>query len=229
MTPSWQIMMVLAVTFAPVAAGASELDGAAAQPENSCLSVAAAKTSQWAAKRMMIRETQTFADGTSRQIEAIFTDNGAYAHIVGQPWKTSNLLRGQRHAAPPDRLVKSMGLTNCTLVGPAMVGKQHVLEYSYDYSPDANADHVTGEIWISDSTSRPVRQELKQDAEAAHGNVPVSISARFLYGDDVSIPDDATRADETRRFLNEEPLLLQKAVGGIGLGVPPMERATGAH
>lgn len=227
MTRLAHVITVFAAALAPLAAFASETALAAGQPADPCLSVAAAKSSQWAAKRMMVRETQTFADGTSRRVEAIFTDNGAYAHIVGQPWKTSNLLRGQRGVTSAEKLVKSMDLTNCELVGPAMDEKQHVLVYTYDYAPDANASQVTGRIWISDSTSRPVRQELKQETEAAHGNVPVAISARFLYGDAVQVPSDATRADETRRFLNQEPLLLQRGVGGIGLGVPPMERGAG--
>lgn len=179
---------------------------------------------------MMIEETQTFADGTNRKIEAIFTPDVAYAHIVGQPWMTKNLTRGERHLVAPEKLVRSMGLTDCELVRAGADDRERVSLYTFDYAPDRNASHVTGKIWISDLTSLPVRQELDQEQEPAHEHIPVAISARFFYGNEVLIPAAAIRADETRRWQTEQHFVLGAPVGGVGLGTPPMERGSGvAH
>jgi hypothetical protein len=220
---------ILVLTAALAAGLASQTIAASAQPADACLSVASAKYSQWAAPRMMIQETQTFADGTSRQIEAVFTEDSAYAHVVGRPWMTVNHSRGQRNAAAPDRLVKSMGLTDCAVVGSGRDGRQPVSIYSYDYMPDENAGHVSGKIWVSDATSLPVRQELNQEMEPGHHHVPVAISARFFYGDDVQVPTGARRADELRRFWTAEHFNLGAPVGGVGLGLPPTSVGAAMH
>ncbi|MGH6889519.1 MAG: hypothetical protein ACREHF_10020 [Rhizomicrobium sp.] len=215
---SFSTILVFAAAVAPFAASASDMVAPNGRQTNPCLNVAAAKSSQWRAKRMMVRETQTFADGTNRQIEAIFTEDVAYAHIVGQPWMTKNLTRWERSVAAPDKVMKSMGLTGCELVGPATENLQPVSLYTFGYVPDANAIHVTGKIWISDATSLPIRQELDQKLEAAHEHVPVAITAQFSYGDSVKIPASAIRADESRRFLTEQHFVLGAPVGGTQLG-----------
>lgn len=222
MTTFSRAIMVLAAALMPAASFASDtaIPGAN-QSSDPCVSVAAAKFSQWDSPRMMIQETQTFADGTNRKIEAVFTEDSEYAHIVGQPWMTVNHSRGQRHTMPVEKLVKSMGLTDCTLEGPARDEGQRTSLYTYDYRPDENANHVSGKIWISDSTDLPIRQELSQELEAAHHRVPVAISARFLYGDAVQVPTGARRADELRRFWTQEHFSLGAPVGGEGLGSPP--------
>lgn len=222
MTSLSRALVILAAALAPMAAMASETDMAtgANQASDPCLSVAEAKFSQWAAPRMMIQETQTFADGTNQKIEAIFTEDSAYAHVVGRPWMTVNHSRGQRHTLSPEKLVKSMGLTDCTREGSARDEGQATSLYTYDYRPDENANHVSGKIWISDSTALPMRQELSQELETAHHRIPVAISARFSYGDAVKVPTDARRADELRRFWTQEHFSLGAPVGGEGLGTP---------
>lgn len=224
-------LIILAAALAPMTAMASEADIAAGAGQSSdpCLSVAEAKFSQWTAPRMMIQETQTFADGTNQKIEAIFTEDSAYAHVVGRPWMTVNHSRGQRHPMSPEKLVRNMGLIDCTREGSAKDEGQATSLYTYDYRPDENANHVSGKIWISDSTALPMRQELSQELETAHHHVPVAISARFFYGDAVQVPKDARRADELRRFWTQEHFSLGAPVGGEGLGLPPTSARQNSH
>src|SRR5580693_2182000 len=63
-----------------------------AQPaDDACRTVAGAKFAQWRQDRIMVRETRTFADGSKKQVEAIFTPSNAYGHEVGKPWLSMNI------------------------------------------------------------------------------------------------------------------------------------------
>jgi hypothetical protein len=187
------------------------------QPEDPCVSVAGAKFAQWGQKRLMIQQTKTFADGTKKDIEIIFTENAVYGHDVGKPWLTMNTPRAQRAAPPPDRLVKQMGLAECQRVGPAKDFAEPASFYTYTYVPDSNASHVSGQIWIADLSGLPVQQTLRQEEETSHSHVPVEISARYTYGDDVKVPNDAQSADDFRRWLAQQNLNMPMT-GGHGGG-----------
>jgi hypothetical protein len=181
-----------------------------------CVNVANAKFEQWNQQRFMIHRTETFSDGSKKEIEAIFTEDVAYGHEVGSPWQTENLVRQARAVPPADVLVKRMGLAECQLAGPAQDAKQSSSLFTYGYIPDSNASHVTGKMWISDSSGLPLRQELAQDAENNH-KVPVAMSSTFAYGDDVQVPKGAVQSNNLRRWLEQQGLLSNTLiVGGPG-------------
>lgn len=196
---------------------AAASDNAAAASTGACATVAGAKSAQWNQKRFMIRETQTFADGRRKVIEAIFTPDAGYARVDQGPWTSMNLVQRQRAAPPAGALVKRMGLQDCGVSGPDANAKQPVSVYSYGYQPGLNTGQVTGRMWIDDSSQLPVRQELAQ-AEASQRNLPISIEASYTYGDAVTVPSDAVRSDERRRWLEQQIFLQNGRAASSGSG-----------
>lgn len=194
-------------------------------PAGACTTVADAKSAQWDQKRFMVRETATFADGRKRVVEAIFTPDIGYARVDQGPWTSMNLVRRQRAAPPGGDLVKRMGLQECGLSGPDADSKQ-VSVYSYGYLPDARAGQVTGKMWIDDSSQLPVRQELAQTT-ASQRNVPVSIEASYTYGDAVAVPTDAVRADQRRRWLEQQVFFRNVGAASGAAGPSAAEYAFG--
>ena len=176
-----------------------------------CATVAGAKSAQWNQKRFMIRETQTFADGRRKMVEAIFTPDIGYARVDQGPWTSMNLVRRQRAAPPAGDLARRMGLQECGLSGPDAGTKQPVSIYSYGYLPDSNAGQVTGRMWVDDSSQLPIRQEFAQTA-ALQRNLPISIEASYTYGDAVTVPSDAVRSEERRRWI-EQQVFLKNGIG----------------
>lgn len=192
-----------------------------------CATVAGAKFAQWNQNRFMVRETKTFADGRRNVVEAIFTPDIGYARVDGGPWTSMNLVRRQRAARSAGDLVRRMGLQECGLSGPDANAKEPVSIYRYGYLPDSNAGQVTGRMWIDHSSQLPIRQELAQ-AEASQRNVPISIDASYTYGDAVTVPTDAVRAEERRRWI-EQQVFLKNGLGtesGAG-GLSPGDRSAG--
>jgi hypothetical protein len=189
---------------------------------DACMAIASAKFAQWGVKRLSIVKTMTFADGSQKQMETVFTEDQAFGHEVGKPWKSMNFVRRQRGAPSPDSIAKHMGIVDCENAGPAPDAKEAASLIRFNYMPDANVSKATGEIWISDSTKLPLRQEMTQDAEAAHANVPVRISAVFAYDDAVEIPKGAEREADLRRFLTQQqwlsPQSMARAVTTTGGG-----------
>jgi hypothetical protein len=171
-----------------------------------CVTVASAKFEQWNQPRFMIRRTETFSDGSKKEIEAIFTEDAAYGHDVGLPWETENLVRKERVLPPPDDLVKRMGLTECQLAGPAPDTKQPSSLFTYAYVPDTHASQVSGKMSIADSSNLPMRQELSQEPET-NRKVAVRISSNFAYGDDVQVPKGAIQSNNFRRWLEQQGFL----------------------
>jgi hypothetical protein len=198
------------------------------ESQNPCLAVAGAKLAQWGQERMMIDETDSFPDGTSKNIEAIFTADQAYARRTGSPWIAMDTSRRQRAALPAPLLAKRMGLTGCQLVGSEGEGNDRASHYTFEYLPDMNAAHATGEIWISDSSRLPLRQELHQDEPVPNARVPLTISARFSYGEGVLVPKAATREEVYHRALIQQFWFSQTDINvdrpppsaGGGLGAP---------
>lgn len=176
------------------------------QPSAACAAVADAKFAQWDQKRFMIRETKTFADGRKKVVEAIFTPDVGYARVDGGPWTSMNLVLRQRAARSGGDVVKHMGIQECSLSGPDTNLRQPVSVYSFGYLPDPNTGQVTGRMWIDESSRLPIRQELAQ-AVASQRNLPISIDASYTYGDAVTVPADAVRSDERRRWLEQQVFL----------------------
>ena len=171
-----------------------------------CVAVASAKFEQWNQPRFMIHRTETFSDGTKKEIEAIFTQDAAYGHDVGLPWETENIVRKERVLPPPDVLVKRMGLTDCQLAGPARDTKRPSSLFTYAYFPDEHASQVTGKMSITDASNLPVLQELSQEPET-NRKVAVHISSTFAYGDDVQVPNGAIQSNNFRRWLEQQGFL----------------------
>jgi hypothetical protein len=192
------------------------VDSKSADP---CVTVASAKFEQWNQPRFMIRRTETFSDGSKKEIEAIFTEDTAYGHDVGLPWETENLVRKERALPPPDALVKRMGLTECQPAGPAPDTKQPSSLFTYAYIPDAHASRVAGKMWISDSSNLPLRQELSQEPET-NRKVAVGISSTFAYGDDVQVPKGAIQSNNFRRWLEQQGFLSNTLI--VAGGPPAM-------
>jgi hypothetical protein len=222
--------MALAADPAPPASGSAKVQVASAtestKPGDPCVSVATAKFQQWNQQRFMIHRTEKFADGTKKEIEAIFMEDVAYGHEVGMPWETENIVRQVRTLPPPDVVVKRMGLVDCQLAGAAPDMKQPSSLYTYAYAPDEHVDNATGKMWISDSANLPLRQELAQDAET-NRKVPVAISSTFAYGDDVQAPKGAIESDNLRRWLAQQGLLMNQKLGTSGVG--PVLSGTANH
>ncbi|HEY4941049.1 MAG TPA: hypothetical protein VII56_06445 [Rhizomicrobium sp.] len=170
------------------------------QPSDLCLIVAGAKVAQWSQQRVMIREARTFADGSKKDSETIFTVNAAYAHWLGRAWNTVQFLVPQRSISSPDVAARNMKLADCRLQGPAQEGGQSASIYTYSYLPDSDDSHTSGQIWISDSTGLPLRQELSLQEPQPDPKVAVNISAHYSYGDDVHVPSGAELAEDVRRF-----------------------------
>jgi hypothetical protein len=193
------------------------VDSKSADP---CITVASAKFEQWNQPRFMIHRTETFSDGSKKEIEAIFTEDAAYGHDVGLPWETENIVRKERVLPPPDVLVKRMGLTDCQLAGPAQGTKQPSSLFTYDYFPDEHASQVAGKMSIADSSNLPLLQELSQEPET-NRKVAVRITSTFAYGDDVQVPNGAIQSNNFRRWLEQQGFLSNTLIIQ-GAGTPPI-------
>lgn len=195
------------------------IDDQSQSSADACATVAGAKFAQWNQNRFMVRETRTFADGRRKVVEAIFTPDIGYAREDGGPWSSMNLVQWQRAARSPGDLVRRMGLQECGLSDSETKAKQPVAIYSYGYLPDSRSGQVTGRMWIDNSSQLPIRQELAQ-TEASQRNVPVSIDASYTYGDAVTVPTDAVRSEERRRWI-EQQVFLKNGIGAeSGSGGP---------
>jgi hypothetical protein len=180
------------------------------------MAVAMAKHSQWTQDRVLIHETRTFADGSKKEYEAIFTESNSYGHEIGKPWLSTNIVRSTRAIQPVDMLAKDMGLTECEAVGKSSQAGGTASVIAFGYVPTAYFTNASGKIWISDATGLPVHQEYRQDGNA-DAKIAVAVTSDFFYGDDVKVPSDARRADEFRRFVATEGMN-QGNMGPSGVG-----------
>jgi hypothetical protein len=179
-------------------AGATQ---AAQAVTDTCLKVAAAKYAQWDQKRVMIMETRTFADGSMRNNELIFTHNTVYGQLDNRSWNSLPILRRQRGAGSPEMAAKTMGLAECH-AGEAVAeaGRQATI-YTYTYVPDAQGNQASGKIWIADATGLPLRQDLQERSKPENQQVAMQISTHYSYDGDVKLPSAAERADMERRAV----------------------------
>jgi hypothetical protein len=176
-----------------------------AQPSaDACAVVALAKFKQWIQPRIMIDQTNTFADGSKRGMELIVTENTAYAQL-GHLWKSAQVTRPQRGVGSPQMLAKHMGLAACAKGGEAQDAGGQATAYTYSYAPDDNGTVSKGTLWISDTTGLPVRQQFDQNGPLANNHVATTIETTYSYNDDVTVPRGAELADDTRLFRNRLP------------------------
>lgn len=165
-----------------------------------CMKVAAAKFSQWAQKQVMVDESRTFGDGSTKQDYLIFTQNTVYGRH-NNSWSSLPVTRGQRSAGSPELAAKAMGLAECNELGTSNEGGRIVTAYAYTYTPDAYGNGATGKIWIANDTGLPVRQEMQMTGKPANAAVAQLVSTRYTYNEAVLVPVAAQRADVERRLI----------------------------
>ena len=161
--------------------------------EDACLRIAKAKYAQWAQPRVMRAETDTFADGATKNNETIYTENTIY-YGRNNIWRTGQIFMGQRTAESPAVIEKNMGLANCSSGEKVQEsGKQTTI---YSFSAGTSDDAASGRIWVSDVSGLPLREEMQLSSKGP--KLPISVVAFYSYGDDVQIPRPAELAESVR-------------------------------
>ncbi len=169
-----------------------------------CATVALAKFQQWTQSRLMVEQTNTFADGSKRGMELIVTESTAYAHL-GQHWFTANVTRPERGVASPQLLAKKMGLATCVKSDHVQEAGGPATVYTYSYTPDNDGTVSKGTLWVSDATGLPLRQEFDQNGPLANSRVATTIETTYAYNGDVTVPRGAELAENSRLFRNRLP------------------------
>jgi hypothetical protein len=188
----------------------------ASQPSvDSCAVVALAKFKQWTQPRILIDQTNIFADGSKRGMELIVTENTAYAQF-GHFWKTAQVTRPERGVGSPKMLAKHMGLATCAKGDEVQEAGGPATVYTYSYTPDDNGTVSKGTLWISDATGLPVRQQFDQNGPPANSHVATTIESTYSYNTDVTLPRGAELADDTRLFRNRLPFSYDQAAFADG-------------
>lgn len=207
----------LALTGAFVLVGAARADQATAPNPRAdmCLAVAQAKFQQWTQPRLMIEQTNTYADGSQRGRELIVTPNTAYARY-GDHWKTANVTRPERGAGSPEMLAKHMGLATCAKGEHVQEAGIPATVYTFSYKPDDNGSVSKGSISIADASGLPLRQEFDQNGPLANSRVAKTIETTYSYNDDVTIPGSAELAENERLFGNPAPFAAEQFNYGAG-------------
>jgi len=198
---------------APPAIAATDTEVVTA-PSDQCLTVASAKLAQWSQTPLLIRETKTYADNSTRIAETIFTPDRAYAHYVGQPWNTiSAAAAPERSVKSADLAAKAMRLESCQLAGPA--GGRGSKTYTFTYLADKDGTRSTGQMVISDSTGLPLEQEIVFNAVHPKSSLPIKITAAFIYGDAAKLPRDAALAEIDQRERQQREIRDVQNRGGF--------------
>lgn len=159
---------------------------------DACQRIADAKFEQWAQPRLSRVQTETFADGTQKTSEKIYTDNTVYIQD-GKIWNTMQLFTPQRRVESAGAVAKNMGLADCAKGESAEESGQTVTIYTYSVGGGDNP--TAARIWISNKTGLPVREEM--DGEAKPPGLTL-ISAVYAYDGDVHIPLPAELAQSAR-------------------------------
>ena len=181
------ILTAMALALGSVSAAATEtviVQGSReASSPDICLKIADAKVKEWAQARVLRERTDTFADGTTRKSEFIFTENGLYFR-VRDLWQTGQVAWAQRRADDARSVARRMALSDCSAGEVSEEDGQPVTHYVYSQGPD-----TTGELWVSDATGLPLRMAVHQ--KPGKPDQPVTIAFRYSYNDAVKVPDDA--------------------------------------
>jgi hypothetical protein len=161
-----------------------------------CLKIAEAKVREWAQARLLRDRTDTMSDGTKRDSEMIFTENGLFLRAKNI-WRTSQVLRNQRAADSAPDVAKRMGLSDCSAGDDVQDSGQPATIYTYRQAPE-----IVTEMWIGDATGLPLRMEITRPA--GEPGEPVEISMRYAYGDAVHVPNGTQLADFQRMMISQD-------------------------
>lgn len=198
------------------ASSVQAIDAAPPPPGSTCMALAEAKHDQWLQKRVLIQQTKIFADGSTKAIAILVTENTAYLQARTQ-WRSRSVSIRERAVPSAGQILMGMGLAHCTKDSTVQEANQAATLYTYDYLPDDKGFVAHGRMWISDATGLPLKEEMQDPAPPANAMVANAISATYAYNDDVTVPAGAELADSTRLFNAAQ--LMRHLQSGSGTGV----------
>jgi hypothetical protein len=188
----------------------------AALADDNCLTLAEAKYAQWTQHRVLIDQTKTFADGSTKTAELLVTENTAYLQRRGI-WRSRGVSFRERAVPSPAVILKGMQLGTCSKSGEVQEASQAATVYSYNYLPDDHGYVAHGKMWVSKSTGLPLREEMQDPAPPANAMVATAISATYHYNNDFEVPAGAELAESTRLFdVGQSVRQGQMGIGGGG-------------
>jgi len=213
-----KLLSALTGAFVLAAFSAQAMDAAPPAPDEACMTLAEAKHDQWLQKRVLIQQSKTFADGSTKAVAILVTENTAYLRARTQ-WRSRSVSIRERAVPSAGQILFAMGLAHCAKDSTVREANQAATLYVYDYVPDDKGFVAHGKMWISDATGLPLKEEMQDPAPPANAMVANAISATYTYNDDVQVPAGAELADSTRLF-NAAQLLrhLQSGPGAAGGG-----------
>lgn len=187
-------------------------------PDDACFTLAEAKHDQWLQRRVLIQQTKTFADGSTKDVSILATENTAYLQARTQ-WRSRSVSVRERAVPSAGQILTAMGLAHCTKDASVQEAGRAATLYVYDYLPDDKGFVAHGKMWVSDATGLPVKEEMQDPAPPANAMIANAIVATYSYNDDVQVPAGAELADTTRLFNTAQLLRhLQSGAGMVGSG-----------
>lgn len=185
--------------------------------DDTCMTLAQAKQDQWLQRRVLINQTKTFADGSTKAIAILVTENTAYLRARTQ-WRSRSVAIRERSVPSAGQILTAMGLAHCTKQATVQEANQAATVYAYDYFPDDKGFVAHGKMWISDATGLPLKEEMQDPAPPANAMVANAIAATYVYNGDVEVPAGAELADATRLFDASQLLRHLQSGSGTALG-----------
>lgn len=184
---------------------------------DTCLILAEAKHEQWLQHKVLIQQTKTFADGSTKDVTIIVTENTAYMKRLNA-WRSAAASTRDRQVPQADKILTAMGLAECLKRETVQQANQSVTLYTYDYQPDDHGFVAHGKMWISNETGLPVREEMQDPAPPANAMVATAISASYQYNDDFVVPAGAENVEAARLFDASQLLRHLQSGAGTALG-----------
>ena len=210
------LLPVLAGAFVLAVSSAQAMDQTPPPSYDTCLILAEAKHEQWLQRRVLIEQTKTFADGSTKAISILVTENTAYLQRVS--WRSRAVSVQERAVPTAQQILAGMGLGQCTKGATVQEANQPATVYTYDYLPDDNGFVAHGKMWISETTGLPVKEEMQDPAPPANAMVAKAIAATYTYNDDVQVPAGAELANSTRLFNAAQLMRHLQSGSGTALG-----------
>lgn len=193
---------------------------ALAEPSADCAAIAQAKFEQWRQPKLFIERSKTFEDGHTVADAMIVTENTAYYRKSTRAWTSAGITVRERAVGSPEKILRDMGLAQCTKGASMTKDGQSVTAYTFSYLPGTDGTIASGTVWISNQTGLPVHEEFSQSAPPpANQRVATTISASYRYNADVMVPRGAELADQ-QRLNNNWAVVRNMQSGGGGLGGP---------
>jgi hypothetical protein len=198
-------------------APAYAMDAATPAPDDTCFQLAEAKHDQWLQRRVLIQQNKTFADGSTKAVAILVTENTAYL-LARTQWRSRSVAVRERAVPSAGQILTAMGLTHCTKDASVQEAGHAATLYVYDYLPDDKGFVAHGRMLVSDATGLPLKEEMQDPAPPANAMVANAIAATYTYNDDVQVPAGAALADATRLFNAAQLMRRLQSGSGTALG-----------